>query len=149
MAASRALSSDYSISSMNRTPATKPRVSRNPHTEGYDDDGLVITMTLSKFFRALRDYSGFLNCGSRAYISLTNDEGDEVFQFDLVEKFNPNQLGDYRKICSFGYSTPKKNMLAVIDIISDSDEPILMKSKSNRVYGVLYPSVTLCPSEPK
>jgi hypothetical protein len=121
----------------------KRRIERNTHTEGYIDDGLVITMTLSKFFSALNDYSGFLNDGERTYISLTDDSGSEIFQFcvnlDLAKNFEHVAV----KVCHVESRNSKTNIRNLVACISESDDVIRMDSPRGRFYGYLYPSVTL------
>lgn len=134
-----------------RTGGAQGKPVRNTHTEGYDDDGSVITMTLSKFFSGLSDYSSFLNNGARAYISLTNDEGDEVFQFGLVEKFNGDINQDMSDLeCNvFSRGKVSQNIQILTRCITDSDKPFLLKSPYHKIYGVLYPSVTVIAREIK
>lgn len=121
------------------------RVVRNRHTEEYDDDGVVIAISLNKFFTGLAEYSKFLDSGSRAYISLTDKVGDEMFQFTMIEQFNGNAFEIPLQISVSEDTTPRTNVSKICNMISkDSLEPILMlEEETGYAYGVLYPMVTL------
>jgi|GEM_PF-5416036 len=123
----------------------KPRkLAANSHMQGYDDDGLIITMTLRSFFGALNDYSKFLDGGARAYISLTDERGGEAFQFSLTNDFN-NGSSKIIPSCAVGSKDSLGATRKVMKMISKAGSPFSLTSLRGHPYGFLYPSVTLVP----
>ena len=77
-------------------------------------------------------------------MSFTDKEGNEVFQFSMVGAFKGAALDEMKPIIVDRKGTPSKNIKALIDGISEnSDEPMIMQTAHEHVYGILYPMVRL------
>lgn len=143
MARKTGVSGIFSMSGFEK-PVVQPKKPINPHTEQYNDDGKVITMSLEKFFSGFAEYSKFLNDGSRSYMSLTDAIGDEIFQFSMVDAFHESSLDKIDHAVSVNGKLGQKNIRRLLETISEqSDAPMIMQTDKGHVYGVLYPMVRL------
>lgn len=143
MARKTGVSGIFSMSGFEK-PVVQPKKARNLHTEEYDDDGSVITISLEKFFSGFSEYSKFLNDGSRSYMSLTDKEGQEIFQFSMVGAFKGASQHKIKRQVIIDGKQKRKNVEIVMGALSKRyDSPIVMQTAFGHVYGILHPMVKL------